>query len=178
LKDLTCDFSDAGLQIPWYLVQLRPNGLGIALRNLARQGFDLFCPMHPSMTKRRGQFHKSWRPLFPGYLFVGFDQARAPWRAINSTYGVSRLVNFGTEAPRPVPEGLITGLRMRCDADGRLLPPETLEKGDSVRILSGPFAEFVTTVERVTPDQRIWVLLDLLGRPTRVMLARDVVQKV
>jgi len=175
---MLCAFSQTEVEFPWYLAQLRPNGLAMALRNLARQGFALFCPMHAATAKRRGHYRQTWKPLFPGYLFVGFEPASAPWRAINSTYGVSRLVNFGARAPRPVPEGLITGLRMRCDEDGHLLPPETLSPGDSVRILSGPFADFVTTVDHIAPDQRVWVLLDLLGRPTPVTLARDALQKM
>ncbi len=169
--------SGVGISGPWFLVQLKPNGLATARRNLERQGFPLFCPMQPATRKRGARFVQTWQPLFPGYLFVAFRPDSAPWRAINSTYGVARLVRFGTDAPAPVPQGLIQGLWMRCDEEGRLLPPDVLAPGDEVRILSGPFADFVTTVERISPDQRVWVLLDLLGRPTRVAVSRESVQK-
>lgn len=51
-----------------------------------------------------------------------------------------------------------------------LLPPKEFEIGDSVRLTAGPLAGFVSQVEALAPDQRIWVLLELLGRPTRVMV--------
>jgi len=39
---------------------------------------------------------------------------------------------------------------------------------DPVRLTSGAFAEFVATVEKISPGQRVWVLLDLMGRTARV----------
>ena len=63
----------------------------------------------------------------------------AAWRAINSTYGVSTLVNFGEHVPARMPHDLVTGLMARCDHTGRLLPPQVLKAGDNVHLLSGPF---------------------------------------
>lgn len=62
-------------------------------------------------------------------------------------------------------------LKQRCDPDGKLLPPQALEAGEIVRIVKGPFADFVGTVERLAPDRRIWILLDMLGQNTRVALS-------
>src|SRR3954471_8443199 len=76
----------------WYLAQVRPNSFQIAERNLARQSFPVFCPTQEETRRRAGRFVLVTQPLFPGYLFVSFNPASAAWRAINSTYGVSRLV--------------------------------------------------------------------------------------
>jgi len=176
LTDISFYEPEYGQLMRWFLVQIKPNGQERARKNLSRQGFSLFCPLEPSTCKRRGRFGKLWRELFPGYLFVGLDPATSPWRKINCTYGVSRLVAFGEAGPKPLPEGLIAGLRGRCNADGHLMPPETLHPGDKVRIIAGAFANFATTVERITPDQRIWVLLDLLGRRTPIALSREHLQ--
>ena len=46
----------------------------------------------------------------------------------------------------------MAGLKARCDADGLLLPP-TLKIGDRIRILSGPFADLVTTIESLPGPQ-------------------------
>jgi len=152
----------------WCLAQLRPNCLAKAQRNLARQGFTLFCPTCRETRRRNGRFVEQNRPLFPGYLFVGFDPETSPWRAINSTYGVSRLVSFGDGYPAPVPMALISSLMLRCDPEGQLLPPPMLAAGAEVKVKRGPFAEFVGTVENLAPEQRVWVLLDIMGRATRV----------
>ena len=108
---------------------------------------------------------------------MAFNTATGGWRAINSAFGVTRLVSFGNE-PQPVPLGLISQLMLRCDAGGNLLPPRILKPGDPVRLASGPFAEFVATVEKISPDQRVWVLLDLMGRTARVAVDPEALQVV
>lgn len=155
----------------WYLAQLKPNAVQIALRNLRRQAFEVFNPTQMTTTRRAGKFFERESQLFPGYLFVRLDPRGSAWRTVNSTYGVARLVRFGSY-PAPVPQALITDLAWRCDENGRLRPPEILRPGDCVRLTSGPFADFVTRVEAIAPDQRVWVLLDILGRATRVAVAQ------
>ena len=151
----------------WFLAQLRPNCLSIAERNLKRQGFGTFLPTQEGTIRRRERFVPALLPLFPGYIFVSFDTGAGQWRAINSTYGVTKLVSFGA-GPAPVPLDLISQLMLRCDASGKLLPPRLLNPGDQVRITSGPFAEFVAEVEAIAPDRRVFVLMELMGGQTRV----------
>lgn len=155
---------------PWYLAQLKPNCLRLATRNLGRQGFRTFCPLEHHTQRRKERFETSFRPLFPGYLFVQFDPMTTAWRAISHTHGVSRLVTFESHRPAEIPQALVSDLMNRCDETGRLRPPAVLKAGDRVQINAGPFADFIATVESLHPDRRVWVLLDLLGRPTRVAL--------
>ena len=152
----------------WFLAQLRPNCAAIAQRNLDRQKLQTFLPLERDTRQRNGKFENIMRPLFPGYIFVALDRARGLWRSVNSTYGVTRLVSFG-EAPAPVPNDLVAALRERCDDRGLLLPPATFHPGDTVTLNSGPFAKFVAEVEKVGVDQRVWILLDFMGRQTRVL---------
>ena len=161
--------SDDVRAAPWYLAQVRPNCLSLAERALGRQGFDLFSPKIMTTVRRRGRLRETPRALFTGYVFVSFDPDRPDWRAINATPGVSRLVRFG-DAPPPLPASLVADLMLRCDDRGHLLPPEDLAPGDRVRIARGPFASFVTTVERVDAERRVHVLLEMLGRRTRLSL--------
>jgi len=150
----------------WHLAQIKPNCLQIAERNLRRQGFRIFLPRIQETRRRRDRFSTILKPLFPGYVFVAFDAARQGCRTINSTYGISRLVNFGSK-PATVPAGLVGQLQQRCDDDSTFQPAETLHKGDAVRVTTGPFADFMATIEQITPDRRVWILIDLMGRETR-----------
>lgn len=158
----------------WFLAQLKPNCAAIAEKNLKRQGFVTFLPLEEETRRRGGKFVTATRPLFPGYIFVAFDPARGHWRAINATQGITRLVSFGS-MPAPVPMELVSQLILRCDVDGKLLPTkvQTLVPGDHVRLRTGPFADFVAEVERIAPDQRVWVLIDLLGSPTRMQASAE-----
>jgi transcriptional antiterminator RfaH len=156
----------------WYLAQSKPNRQSIAELHLARQGFEVFAPQHrESLQTRTG---REWvrRPLFPGYLFVKADPAQGAWRAIRGTLGISRLVQFGKDEPVRVPEDLITGLMHRCDTLGDDLS-DPLQPGDRVRMLGGPFMDFLATVQKISPGQRVWVLLDFMGRQARAFVWRS-----
>ncbi|MDO8982390.1 transcription termination/antitermination protein NusG [Cypionkella sp.] len=152
-----------------YLAQCKPNCGKIAERNLKRQGIRTFLPLSQQTRCSGTKFVSELRPLFPGYIFVGVHAGGQCWRAINSTYGVSRIVAF-CEHPARVPSAFVADLMRRCDAEGRLLPPPQLAPGDRVRVISGSFANFLAEVDTITPDQRIWVLLDLMGRSLRIEL--------
>jgi transcriptional antiterminator RfaH len=161
----------------WYIVQFKPNSHKIAVRNLERQGFETFLPMHEVTRRTVVKLETVIRPLFAGYMFVACDPEKAPWRQINSTYGISRMLSF-TEGPKPMPQALIAGLRARCDSVGKVVPLESFKAGQSVKMHSGPFESFTATVEKMASDARVWVLLDVIGKATRVQIDRQQVQAV
>lgn len=156
----------------WFLAQFKPNSHKIAERNLMRQGFKIFLPLHEETTRVRGQFTVQTRPLFPGYLFVALDLLQGHWRTVNSTYGITRIVKLGKE-PTPVPLDLVNKLILRCDNEGKLLPPKLLKPGDEVTMTKGPFANLIAKVECIAPAQRIWVLMEIMGGQTRVAVQAD-----
>jgi len=156
----------------WFLAQLKPNCGPIAERNLKRQGFRTFLPLEEATRRVRGRFVLTSRALFPGYIFVSFTVSGGHWRAINATYGITRLVSFGGE-PASVPDDILMSLMDRCDASGTLLPPKRLQPGDQVTMTSGPFAEFVATIHSIAPDHRVWLLMEIMGGQTRVAVAAD-----
>lgn len=156
----------------WFLAQVKPNCGAIAQRNLKRQGYQTFLPLEEVTQNRRGRFVTTKRLLFPGYIFVAFDAARGLWRTVNATYGISSLVSFGS-APVAVPKDLVSRLMERCGDEGTLLPPKCLQPGDSVTLSLGAFSNFVAEVEAIDPDKRVWVLMDIMGRQTRVKVSAD-----
>ncbi|MEE4317748.1 MAG: transcriptional activator RfaH [Erythrobacter sp.] len=153
----------------WHLAQVKPNADKIATRNLERQNFLTFQPLERRTQVRGGRFVTSLRPFFPGYIFLSCPEAAAPWSLVNSTYGVARLVSFGGK-PAPVPEGIIAGLMAACGEDGTITVSHQLQPGDLVAVTSGPFASLVGKIVRLTPDQRALVLIDFMGKQTRVRL--------
>jgi transcriptional antiterminator RfaH len=122
--------------------------------------------------RKASRFVSDLKPLFPGYIFVSVNSGQAPLRAINSTIGVSKLVSFEGK-PKRLPLQLISGLMRRCDDSGILLPPKSLNEGDSVEMLTGPFANFIATVGKIDPEQRIWLLMDFMGQKTRMQVTAD-----
>ena len=168
-------FDDQGTT--WFLAQLKPNCAQIAQKNLIRQGFDTFLPMEEETRQRNGKFVTATRPLFPGYIFVAFDVAKGLWRSVNATHGIMKLVSFGKE-PAPVPRDLVSQLMLGCDTSGKLLPPKLLTPGDQVMLTNGPFANFAAEVQKIAPDQRVWVLMDIMGAQTRVAVDASQIKAV
>lgn len=160
----------------WFLVQLKPNCLAIATRNLARQGFRSFTPLTLETFRSGARFKTEPRPLFPGYMFVSLDTSVGKWKAVNSTYGVTRLVAFGGR-PAAVPRGLVEQIALGCDANGLILAPDALSPGDRVLIRNGPFSGVLAEVERTDADRRVWILLDLMGQGTRMQVARETLKR-
>lgn len=159
----------------WFAVQTKANAFNVARRHLTRQGFVNFAPTAEATRRQRGGFRTLQAPLFPGYIFVASDDHAQRWRAINSTYGVSRIVSF-SGIPAPLPKGFIAALRARCDADGRILPepePPAFSLGEDVRITVGPFANLIGEILKVSSDRRVVLLLDLLGGKIRVTVSHD-----
>lgn len=166
------------LNMPWFVAQLRPQGLARAQEHLGNQGFQSFAPELPTTVVKAGVARKAQKPLFPGYLFVSFDPTATGWNAINSTRGIARLIANNPHKPTPMPNALMTGLHARCDATGLLLPTANLNIGDRIRVLSGPFADLVTTIEELPSAQRIGVLIDLMGRQVKTSLPRGQIEKL
>jgi transcriptional antiterminator RfaH len=153
----------------WFLAQVKPNADQIARRNLERQGFTIFQPMERRTAVRRGKLVEQVRPFFSGYLFVTYPSASAPWSLVNSTYGVSRLVKTG-DRPAEVPPEVVANLFKACDEDGVIIAAPAVSVGDRVEVMRGALTNFVGQIQRLTPDERAIVLLDIIGKQTKVMV--------
>lgn len=162
----------------WFVAQLRPQGLVRAQTYLHRQGFETFAPDILVTTARAGAARETRKPLFPGYLFVSFDPDISKWSVINSTRGIAKLMLSDPRRPQPLPSTLMTGLRQRCDASGLLTSQMDLSVDDRIRVLSGPFADLVTTIETLPSAARIGILIDLMGRKVRTTLSSDQILKI
>ena len=156
----------------WFILQFKSNSHHIAAKNLNRQGFETFLPLHETTSRRLSRFINTSKPLFPGYMFVKFDRAESEWHKINSTYGVSRLITFNSIL-KSIPTIFVDHLMKRYDLSGKLLPIQKLKKGDHVTVLKGPFANFIATVEKYEANHRICILMDLMGRETKIQTPSD-----
>jgi transcriptional antiterminator RfaH len=170
--------SEMTSSILWFLAQLKPNGFERACVNLERQEFQTFMPVREMLIRRGRSSQKSKQPLFPGYIFVGTERVNPNWSSINSTLGVSRLVSFGKNEPTPIPEQLINGLMARCGEDFSLLSPDNLKIGDQVRAVSGPFAEYIATIETISNETRLGILFDVLGQKKRAVIQVSDIEKI
>ena len=118
------------------------------------------------------------RPLFPSYLFVRADLGAGHRSRVDSAPGVRRMVSFGDSTP-PIADHIIEELRGREDEDGliRLDHPASFRRGEALRIVEGALSDQIGLFECLSDDQRVFLLLDLLGRKVRVRVPADRVSR-
>lgn len=168
---VSMDTKQGHSEVKWHLAQFKPNCAQIAKRNLSRQGFEVFLPLEKQTRIARSKFMEEIKAFFPGYLFVGTTIESGHAHSIRSTYGISQLVQTGTKAAI-VPVQIVEELKSRCNSDGVIGQEMAFEKGDNVRVTNGPFADLIGEVERTTADRRVWLLLDVMGKKTKVLVAQ------
>jgi transcriptional antiterminator RfaH len=155
----------------WFAVYSHPNAETKAAYHLKRQGFDVYLPQ--ILKKRRHARRVDWvsSPLFPRYLFVGLDDEKKGWRPILSTVGVTQLVCFG-DRPMAVPMAIIDSLMALEDESGliKFSRKEVFKRGDRIEILEGAFSKLIGLFDELNDQGRVTLLLDLLGRQTKVKI--------
>ena len=157
----------------WFVVQTQPHKEIQAEVNLRNQGFQSFLPRIRKTIRHARRSRTGLAPLFPRYLFVSLDLGRERWRSVNGTFGVSRLVSHGAW-PAPVPHGLVEEMMALTEQVGAIDLRDTLTPGESVRFLSGPFAETIGRLVTLDDTGRARVLLELLGSEREISVASEV----
>lgn len=163
----------------WYAARVKPRQEAIAVLNLARQDFEAYSPQVTVERMRDQRISVEREPLFPGYVLVKIALEHQGWRAINSTRGVIELLRFGEEgAPTAMPRGEVEGIQRR-EISGQLFISEVrrVYRNDRVKVKFGPAADKVGRVV-FTRGERVELLLNLLGRETRVKAPLHAVEVV
>jgi len=155
----------------WYVVQTHVHGEHKAASHLQRQDFSVYLPRYRKRRRHARRTEIVAAPLYPRYLFVAVDMAAQRWRSIQSTVGVARLVCNGDE-PAAVAPGIVEALRRREDEHGFIVLDQRpqFSPGDRVRVVDGAFADCLGLFEGMRDDERVTLLLDLLGRKVRVTI--------
>jgi transcription elongation factor/antiterminator RfaH len=146
----------------WFLVHTQPKCETKAEWHLRAQGFKTCVPRILRTVRHARQLRTTKTPLFPRYLFIILDLERDRWLSIRSTVGVSRIFTHQDGRPVPVPIGVVEALIEHSDGDVTRLDG-ALRAGGNVRILSGAFAGFIGTLERLDESGRVQVLLEMMG---------------
>ena len=153
----------------WIVARNKPNQDKIALINLERQNFEFFQPTFKTMSRIKNKFREIIKPIFPGYIFIAINLEEKNWHKINNTRGISNIIVFGNEIPLICCE-LIEELKYRFSLNNTQKAADPLEIGINAEITNGPFAQLIGKIDEIDADQRIWILLDILGTQTRVSI--------
>jgi transcriptional antiterminator RfaH len=153
----------------WIVARNKPNQDKIALINLERQNFEFFQPKFKTILRARNKFKEVIKPVFPGYIFVAINLEEKNWHKINNTRGISSIIVFGNEIPLVRCE-LIKELQHLFSLNNDPKTADRLRVGMNAEITNGPFAQLTGKIDEINANQRIWILLDVLGTQTRVSI--------
>jgi transcriptional antiterminator RfaH len=148
----------------WTVARLLQRHEALAMHALAVAGYETYLPRLREMRVSRGRKIEVRPPLFPGYCFVAIE---LQWHAARWSAGVIGLIMGGGGQPARVPDSVIAEIRRR-ERNGLVeLPrPRGLRIGDEVRITRGVLEGRLALYQGMRPQQRVEVLLAVLGRVT------------
>ena len=138
---------------------------------------DIFIPSERVVELVKGEKRTSSRKFFPGYIFVKMELNDETWHIIKNTPKVTGFIG-DKQNPSPISEREVEEIIQQVN-DGVLKPKPkfVFDKGDNVRVIDGPFANFNGVVDEVRPEKgKVRVLVSIFGRATPVEL--DFVQVV
>jgi len=140
---------------------------------------QILIPEEEVVELRNGKKVTSKRLLYPGYVVVQMEMNDELWHRVKDTPRVTGFVGGG-QTPVPLSADEINKMLYRqTTAAERPRPKMTFEKGENVRIIDGPFANFQGKVDEINPERNtLRVLVTIFGRATPVELDFLQVEKI
>lgn len=131
--------------------------------------FQVIVPTEEEVELRDGQRRTTEKRVFPGYILVEMVMDDDTWYVVRNTPGVTDFVRSG---PKPVPllEEEVNKILKRMEAEAPKVKV-SFKEGQKVRIVEGPFEDFMGTVDEIDAQRaRVRVLVNFFGRETPVEL--------
>jgi transcriptional antiterminator RfaH len=143
------------------------------LQNLEFQAFRTFWPRFWKTRRHSRRQDIVLAALFPNYIFVILDEQHQHWRQINGTFAVKRVVQGAGGRPVSMPRPIMDHILARCDGGIMTSILDEFQPGRTVKVLNGPFADRLVTIEHLDADGRVRVLLDILGGQSTLALSKS-----
>lgn len=140
---------------------------------------DILVPEESVVSHAGGKKRTVKKKFFPGYILIKMVMSDKTWHLVNSTDKVTGFVGGTPTKPQPISESEVAYMTNQAE-DGAKRPRTTVNfaEGDQVKVIEGPFASFVGTIEAVSDKGKIKVNVSIFGRPTPVELDYSQVEKV
>ncbi len=165
-------------KLQWYVVHTasgHENKVATTLRQriessgLHTQIAEVLIPTQSKIVIEGGKKKDVQERLFPGYVLVKMHLNDSTWQVVRNTAGVTGFVGIGAK-PTPLPEKEVKAILKFMKMEAPKFEAK-FATGDSVKIIDGPFADFLGKVEEVDKERgKVKVLVSIFGRETPVEL--------
>ncbi len=175
------------MSLKWYAIQTyagSEQSVKEAIKNLAVQyGIEdklgeVVVPTEDVIEIKNGKKKISERSLYSGYVFAQIDLDTNFWQKIQSLPRVSRFIGE-SKKPTPLSDKDIKLILEKAKKKGDPRPKVSFEEGENVRIIEGPFANFIGVVEEYDLEHgKLKLNVSIFGRSTPVEILYSQVEKI
>lgn len=148
----------------------------VQMEGLRDKVSQVLVPLKKGIEIKNGKKHEVMRNIMPGYVFIEMEPDEEVFALVQKIPGVSSFLGGEGGKPSPLPQSevssLLDSIEERADRPKAVI---TYKVNDQVKVIEGPFANFIGTVEQVDQEKgKLKVMVSIFGRPTSVEL--DVLQ--
>lgn len=162
----------------WYVVHVKTSYEGRVKESLEQRIkslgvedkiFDIVIPVRETIVVKKGKKTNVKEKVFPGYIFIKMILDDDSWLVVRTTQGVTGFVGAGTK-PTPITEREV-GAIMKFIQQEQPKFKTKFSTGEAVKIIEGPFSDFLGTVESIDDERgKVKVLVSIFDRETPVEL--------
>jgi transcription termination/antitermination protein NusG len=175
----------AAEEVQWYVIHAYSGHEEKVKKNLEKriesmdmhdQILEVFVPMEDEIEIKDGKRRHVQKRIFPGYILVKMVMSDESWYVVRNTPGVTSFVGSGNK-PVPLHENELRSILKQVKQEPQIRVEFQL--GESVRVVDGPFADFLGKVDEINAEKgKLKVLVNMFGRETPVELDLLQVEKV
>ena len=137
----------------------------------------ILVPEEDEIDVKDGRKRTVRRKIYPGYVFVEMEVNDRSWYVVRNTPGVTGFVGSATK-PVPLEPQEVRRILKSQGIEKEVRPQISVEIGEQVRIISGPFDNFYATITEINNEKgTLKGLIDMFGRATSVEVAYSQIEK-
>lgn len=131
--------------------------------------FDIIVPTREVTKVSQGKKSQIQEKIFPGYVLVRMVLTDESWLLVRTTQGVTAFIGAGNK-PTPISEKEVEAIQKFMKLEEPLYKTG-FSINEAVKIVDGPFADFLGTIESIDDAKgKLRVLVSIFGRETPVEL--------
>jgi len=176
-----------GPEFQWYVVHALSQYEGKVARHLKERILNhkmseyfaqIFIPEETVVSNVNGKKRNIKKKFFPGYVLVKMIMNKNTWHLVKNTDKITGFIGGTAENPQPISEDEAKFILGQAEEGFKKTRSAAIfSTGDSVKVIEGPFASFVGTVESVNANGKLKVNVSIFGRPTPVELDDSQVER-
>ena len=140
---------------------------------------EIMVPEESVVANVNGKKRTIKKKFFPGYVLVKMIMNDKTWHLVKDTDKITGFIGGTKDKPMPISdEEALAMTASMAEGFKRTRSVANFSEGDSVKVIEGPFASFVGTVDSISDKGKVKVQVSIFGRPTPVELEFSQVEKV